>query len=115
MNHAAQLAIIKQVSRQESHGSAGRSQSDEQAGITHSAGNNQAAEQAGITRLSWQMSSRLASRYYAAELAIFKQMSRQESSNSAGNYKQMISWESRSSAGSYQGAEQTGKTQISRS
>ena len=68
MNHAAQLAIIKQVSRQESHGSAGRSQADEEAGITHSAGNNQAAEQAGtnvsagnfqadeqaeITQLSW--------------------------------------------------------------
>jgi len=39
MNHDAQLAIIKQLSRQESHSSAGKSQAD---------------EQAGITQLSWQ-------------------------------------------------------------
>ena len=59
MNHAAQLAIIKQVSRQESHGSAGRSQAD---------------EQAGITQLIWKLSSSLAGRNYAAHLAIVKQM-----------------------------------------
>ena len=34
MNHAAQLAIIKQLNRQESDGSAGNCQADEQAGIT---------------------------------------------------------------------------------
>ena len=33
-NHAAQMAIIKQLSRQESHGSADNCQADEQAGIT---------------------------------------------------------------------------------
>ena len=38
-NHAAQLAIIKQLSRQESHGSAEYCQAD---------------EEAGITQLSWQ-------------------------------------------------------------
>ena len=34
MNHAAQLAIIKQMSSQESLSSAGNNQADEQAGIT---------------------------------------------------------------------------------
>jgi len=38
-----QLAIVKQMSRQESRSSAG---------------NNQADDQAGITQLSWQLSSR---------------------------------------------------------
>ena len=33
MNHAAQLAIIKQLNRQESDGSARNCQTDEQAGI----------------------------------------------------------------------------------
>mgnify|MGYP006996423711 CR=1 FL=1 len=54
MNHAAQLAIIKQMSRQESRSTAGSYQADEQAGITSSAGSYQADEQAGITQLSWQ-------------------------------------------------------------
>ena len=58
MNHAAQLAIIKQMSRQESRSTAGSYQADEQAGITSSAGSYQADEQAGITQLSWQLSSR---------------------------------------------------------
>jgi hypothetical protein len=41
-NHAAHLAIIKQITSQESRSSAGNYQADEQAGITH---------------LSWQFSS----------------------------------------------------------
>ena len=40
-NHAAQLAIIKHVTRQESRSSAGNCQAD---------------EPAGITQLSWQLS-----------------------------------------------------------
>jgi len=40
MNHAAQLSIIKQLNNQESDGSAGNCQAD---------------EQAGITQLSWQL------------------------------------------------------------
>ena len=54
-NHGPQLAIIKQLSRQESHGSAEYSQADEQAGIPSSAGKYQADEQAGITQVSWQL------------------------------------------------------------
>ena len=34
MNHAAQLVIIRQLNRQESDGSTGNFQADEQAGIT---------------------------------------------------------------------------------
>ena len=52
MNHAAQLAIIKQLNRQESDGSAGNSQADEQAESHSSAGNCQAAQQTGIRQLS---------------------------------------------------------------
>ena len=51
-----------------------------------SARNNQADEQAGITHLSWQLSSRSAGRNLTAQLAIVKQMSRQESCSSAGPY-----------------------------
>ena len=69
MNHAAQLAIIKQLCRQESHGSAG---------------NCQANEQAGIMQLSWQLSSKCAGRNNAAHPAIVKELSRQESLSSAG-------------------------------
>ena len=83
MKHAAQLAIIKQLSRQESRSSAG---------------NCQAAEQAGITQLTWQLSSRSAGRNHETQMAIIKQRSRQESC---------------SSAGSYQGDEQAGIMQLS--
>ena len=69
-NHAAQLAIIKQMSMQESRSSAG---------------NYQADEQVGITQLSWQLLSRLAGRNHAAQLKIIKQMSSQESHRSAGS------------------------------
>ena len=42
-NDVPQEALIKELSRQESHGSAGKYQAD---------------EHAGITQLSWQLSSR---------------------------------------------------------
>ena len=64
----AQLAIIKQMSRQVSCGSAGDYQAD---------------EQAGVTRLSWPQSSRRAGRCHAGQLAIIKQMSKQVSRGSA--------------------------------
>ena len=70
MKHAAQLAIIKKVSRQESRSSAG---------------NYQADHQAGTTKLRWQLSSRGADRNHAAQLAFIKEMSKQESCRSAGN------------------------------
>ena len=50
----AQLAIVKQMSRQESRTSAGNNQAHEQAELHGSAGNCQADEQAGITQLIWQ-------------------------------------------------------------
>ena len=68
----AQLAIIKQMSRQVSRGSAGEYQAD---------------EQAGVARLSWRVSGREAGRCRAAPLAITKQMSRQESWGSAVDYQ----------------------------
>ena len=48
----SKLAIIKQLSRQETRNSAGDYQADEQARITQSAGNNHAAQLARITQLS---------------------------------------------------------------
>ena len=51
---------------------------------------------------------------HAAQLAIIKQLNRQESDGSAGNFKQMSRQESRSSTGNCQAAEQTGKSQLSR-
>ena len=68
-----QLAIVKQMSRQVSHGSAGDNQADEQAGVEElpaiirqksrqvsrgSSGVYQADEQAGVARLSCRLSSR---------------------------------------------------------
>ena len=52
MNHAAQLAIIKQLNRQDSDGSVG---------------NCQAEEQAGIMQLSWKFSSSSADRNQTAQ------------------------------------------------
>ena len=66
----AQLAIIKQMIRQVSRGSAV---------------NYQADEQAGVARLSWRLPSRGAGRCRGAQLAITKQMSRQVSRGSAGD------------------------------
>ena len=67
---AAQLSIIKQMSRQVSRGSAGDYQAD---------------EQAGVARLSWRLSSRWAGRCRAAQLSIIKQMNRQVSWGSDGH------------------------------
>ena len=53
MCHAAQLAIIKQMSRQVSRGSAVDYQADEQAGVHGSAGHSQAEEQARVVRFSF--------------------------------------------------------------
>ena len=83
----AQQAIIKQMSRQVSHGSAGDYQANEQAGSRGSAVNYQADEQAGVTRLSWPQSSRRAGRCRAAQLGYIKQMSRHVSRGSAGVYQ----------------------------
>ena len=69
----AQLAIVKQMSRQESRTSAGNNEAHEQTGIeaqlaiikqmsmqvsSSSAGDYQAEEQAGVARLSWRLSGR---------------------------------------------------------
>ena len=51
-NHAAQLAIIKQLSRQELHSTAGNCQADDRQESCSSAGNCQADEQTLITQLS---------------------------------------------------------------
>ena len=68
----AQLAIIKQMSRQVSRGSAVDYQKD---------------EQAGVTWLSWPQSSRRAGRCHAPQLATVKQMNRQVSRGSAVDYE----------------------------
>ena len=68
----AQVAIIKQMSRQVS---------------SSSAGDYQVEEQAGVARLSWRILSRGAGRCLAAQLVIIKQMSRQVSRGSAGDYQ----------------------------
>ncbi|MEG9133883.1 hypothetical protein VPJ54_16970, partial [Acinetobacter baumannii] len=49
---AAQLAIIKQLSRQELHSTAGNCQADDRQESCSSAGNCQADEQTVITQLS---------------------------------------------------------------
>ena len=70
--HGAQLVIIRQMSRQVSHGSAGEYQAD---------------EQTGVTVLSWGLSGRGAGRSHGAQLVIIRQMSRQVSRGSAGDYE----------------------------
>ena len=82
----AQLASIRQMRRQVLRGSAGEYQADEQASVAGSAGEYQADGQAGVARLSWRESVRRAGRCLAAKLAIFRQMSRQVSRGSAGEY-----------------------------
>ena len=54
----AQLAPVKQKSRQVSLGSAGVYQADEQSGVARLSFDYQADEQAGVTGLSWRLSSR---------------------------------------------------------
>ena len=68
----AQLAIIKQMSRQVSPGSAGEYQAD---------------EQAGVAQLSWRVSGRGAVWCRAAQMPSLRQMSRQVSRGSAGEYQ----------------------------
>ena len=68
----AQLATVKQKSRQVSRGSAGV---------------YQAHEQAGVVRFSFRLSSKRTGRYGGAQLATVKQMSRQVSRGSAGDYQ----------------------------
>ena len=68
----AQLAIIKQMIGQVSHGS----DSD-----------YQAEEREGVTALSWRLSSRLEGRFPGAHLAIIKQMIGQVSQGSDGDYQ----------------------------
>ena len=68
----AQLATVKQKSRQVSRGSADVYQAD---------------EQAGVTRLRWPQSSIRVGRCPAAQLAITKQMSRQVSRGTAVDYQ----------------------------
>ena len=66
------MAIIKQMSRQVSRGSAVDYQAD---------------EQTGVTRLSWRVSGRGAGRCCPAQLANIRQMSRQVSRGSTGEYQ----------------------------
>ena len=68
----AQLASIRQMSRQVSRRS----------GVEY-----QANEQAGVARLWWQVSGRVAGRCRAAQLASIRQMSRQVSRGSGGDYQ----------------------------
>ena len=83
----AQLAIIRQMSRQVSRSSAGEYQADEQAGVGGSAADYEADEQAGVSTLSWQISGRSAGTGHEAHLASIRQMSRQVSRGSAGEYQ----------------------------
>ena len=57
-NHAAQLAIIKQMSRQVSPAQLANIKQMNRQESLRSAGNYEADEQAGITKLTWQLSSR---------------------------------------------------------
>ena len=68
----AQLATVKQMSRQVSRGSA----------VEYLA-----EEQAGVAWISCRFSNRRAGRYRAAQLAYIKQMSGQVSRGSAGDYQ----------------------------
>ena len=68
----AQLAIIKQMIGQASHGSDGDYQAD---------------EREGFARLSWRLSSRWAGRCRGTQLAIIKQMIGQVSHGSDGDYQ----------------------------
>ena len=92
------MAIIKQMSRQVS------SSSD---------GDYQAEEQAGVARFSWRISSRLAGRSHASQLAIIKQMSMQGHAAQMAIIRQMSRKVSSSSAGDYQAEEQGGVARLS--
>ena len=53
MNYAAQLGIIKELSREEPRSSAGNYQAADQAGIMQLSWKLSSADQAGIMQLSW--------------------------------------------------------------
>ena len=72
MCREAQLASVSQMRRQESRGSAGEYQAD---------------EQAGVAGLSWRLSGRGGGRCRAAQLLSIRQMSRQVSRGSVGEYQ----------------------------
>ena len=72
MCREAELAIIKQMSRQVSRGSAGEYHAD---------------EQAAVKRITWRVSGSSAGRCPKGQLQIMKQMSRQEYRGSAGDYQ----------------------------
>ena len=75
------------MNRQVSRDSAGYNQADEQAVSRGSVFDYQADEQAGVVRLSRRLSSRIAGRCHAAQLATVKQMNRQVSRGSAVDYQ----------------------------
>ena len=75
------------MSRQVSHGSAGEYQADEQAGVAGLSWRLTADEQAGVARINWRLSGRRTGRCRKAQLASIKQMSRQVSCGSAGEYQ----------------------------
>ena len=68
----AQLASIRQMSRQGSRGSAGEYQAD---------------EQAGVARLTWRVSGRREGRCRGAQVSNIRQRSRQVSRGSAVEYQ----------------------------
>ena len=68
-------------------GSTGEYQADEQAGVPRLSCDFQADEQAGVAWLSWRVSGRRAGRCRGAQLEIIKQMSRQVSHGSPGEYQ----------------------------
>ena len=90
---AAQLAYIKQMSRQVSRASGGEYQAD---------------EQAGFEQLRWRLSGRRAGRSRAAHMETIKQMSRKVWRGQVAIIKEMSRQVSSSSAGDYQAEEQAG-------
>ena len=96
--YRTQLAIIKQMSRQVSHGSAGEYQQD---------------EQAGVARLHWRVSGRLVRRCRVAQLASIRQMSRQVSLCSADDYQADEQAGVAGLTGDYQTDEQAGVVRVS--
>ena len=85
--HAAQLAIINQMSRQMLRGSAGDIKQMSRQVSHGSAGDYQADDHASVARLSWRLSDRRAGRFRVAQLAYIKQMSRQVSRGSVFDYQ----------------------------
>ena len=78
-----------------------------------SAGEYEADEQAGVVRLSWRVSGRRAGRCRAAQRVSIRQMSRPVHVAHLANIRQMNRQVSRGSAGEYQADEQAGVAQLS--